>query len=153
MPLLPIVVLFTLMVMGKTLPDFDPLVNTNLGTLRGELISFSPKHLSRRGFVQVFRGIPYARPPVGQRRFRLPEAVQPWESELNATMVPPSCPQIVPPFYKHLNTGFGFSEDCLYLNVFVPLNVVSTHIEKHDNGVSATGPSISSRCVMKSSHT
>lgn len=90
-----------------------PLVDTKLGQLLGKTIPFSPRHLKLSGEVSAFVGVPYAKPPIGERRFGLPEPVDPWEGTLNATVTPSACPQIREP-------GYRMSEDCLFLNVFVP---------------------------------
>ncbi|KAG6442075.1 hypothetical protein O3G_MSEX002129 [Manduca sexta] len=70
-----------------------------------------------------FRGIPYAKPPVGNRRFRAPESPDPWTEPLDASVEGPACPQR-DIFYGILPMQIrGQSEDCLYANVHVPANV------------------------------
>ena len=60
--------------------------------------------------VFMFQGIPYAAPPVGQRRWQPPQPVAPWKGIRMAIEYGPSCPQST--------TEWGpTSEDCLYLNV------------------------------------
>ena len=71
--------------------------------------------------ILVFRGIPYAAPPVGALRWRPPAAVQPWQQPRDATQWGNSSWQS----REHcLIAGGGdpgeFSEDCLYLNVWTP---------------------------------
>ena len=70
---------------------------------------------AQQGGTRAFRGIPYAAPPVGPRRFRPPEPVAKWSEPLDATRPGKACPQP--------NTG-GYiresSEDCLSLNVWTP---------------------------------
>jgi len=63
----------------------------------------------------AFYGIPYAEPPLGRNRFRPPQVKLPWSGILDATMPKPSCIQSP-------KTTYGMQEDCLILNVFVPLN-------------------------------
>ena len=63
----------------------------------------------------VFRGLPYAAPPVGDLRWRPPQPAAGWPGVLDATRFAPSCPQ--PP--NPALTGPA-SEDCLYLNVYTP---------------------------------
>ena len=67
------------------------------------------------GTMTEFLGIPYAAPPVGELRWRAPHRVQPWQGVRDATQFGPHCAQNASPF------GLAStSEDCLYLNVFVP---------------------------------
>jgi para-nitrobenzyl esterase len=81
--------------------------------------------------VFVFRGVPYAAPPVGQRRWAPPAAPAAWGSApRDATKFSAACPQTPapagrPPWtieYMH-PVAQGFSEDCLYLNVWTPARV------------------------------
>lgn len=104
---------------------FTTLVNTTKGQLIGHRMTFSSKFLFQESEVDVFRGIPFAKPPVGNRRFRPAEPVEPWEGVFNATQTPPSCPQVVEPYFKGFVEGLTISEDCLYLNIFVSSTRVS----------------------------
>jgi para-nitrobenzyl esterase len=61
---------------------------------------------------RVFLGIPYAAPPVGELRWKPPQAVSSWTQVKNVTAFSPACPQP-----KQQDDG-KFSEDCLYLNVW-----------------------------------
>ena len=61
--------------------------------------------------VDVFKGIPYAAPPVGDLRWRLPKPVEKWDGSRDATEFGPNCLQA---------GGGNVSEDCLYLNVWKP---------------------------------
>ena len=63
----------------------------------------------------VFRGLPFAAPPVGDLRWRAPRPPAGWPGVRDATRFGPSCPQ--PP--NPALTG-STSEDCLYLNVYTP---------------------------------
>lgn len=62
----------------------------------------------------LFRGIPYAKPPVGNLRWRPPVLPKPWTSPLDASKFGPVCPQI------DSNNKFVGDEDCLTLNVSIP---------------------------------
>jgi len=66
------------------------------------------------GGVVSFKGIPYATPPVGEMRWRMPQLVKPWSGILSADKFGPACmqPDDVPK-----------SEDCLTLNVWRPADV------------------------------
>src|SRR5208282_1452313 len=64
--------------------------------------------------VREFLGIPYATPPVGNRRWRPPVPHAPWFQTLDANFAN-HCPQTASPFDIASTT-----EDCLFLNVFTP---------------------------------
>jgi para-nitrobenzyl esterase len=72
--------------------------------------------------VRAFRGIPFAAPPVGPLRWRPPQPAKPWPGVLKADHFSPACMQEARPVdTAPWNTGdFGYSEDCLYLNVWTP---------------------------------
>lgn len=73
--------------------------------------------------VTVFRGIPYAAAPVGELRWKPPEAKRLWDGVLDATEFGPICHQPEFPnvpaniYYEHLP---AMSEDCLSLNIWRP---------------------------------
>ncbi len=71
--------------------------------------------------VRVYRGIPYAAPPVGDLRWKPPQPVTPWEGIRECTEFTPMAPQPFPAsfFYGSIPES-GMSEDCLYLNVVTP---------------------------------
>jgi para-nitrobenzyl esterase len=67
--------------------------------------------------IKVFKGVPYAAPPIGELRFRPPAPVVPWEGVRDALEFAANCPQLPPTIA--LVDG-PQSEDCLYLNVWTP---------------------------------
>ncbi|KFP92185.1 Thyroglobulin, partial [Apaloderma vittatum] len=71
--------------------------------------------------VSQFLGIPYAAPPLAERRFRPPEPFA-WVETWNATVARAACWQ---PGDGDA-PSYSVSEDCLYLNVFVPATTVKT---------------------------
>jgi para-nitrobenzyl esterase len=71
------------------------------------------------GDLRVFRGVPYAAPPVGDRRWRPPQPVLPWAGVKQCGAFAPSCPQGGAPDRSGRLSG-AQSEDCLYLNVWTP---------------------------------
>lgn len=90
-------------------------VDVEQGTLSGD---------SQHG-VDVFRGIPYAAPPVGPLRWKAPQPVPAWRGIRTATANEPACPQPVDPDPSVPNFGGvqgAQSEDCLYLTLFAPAN-------------------------------
>ncbi|NWH09445.1 MAG: carboxylesterase/lipase family protein [Alphaproteobacteria bacterium] len=75
----------------------------------------------RKGGVSVFRGIPFALPPAGERRFLPPEKLPPWPGERDATRFGFICPQAPAAMEGLLGAALGEqSEDCLFLNVWTP---------------------------------
>ncbi|MGC4055277.1 MAG: carboxylesterase family protein [Paludibaculum sp.] len=80
----------------------------------------------------VFKGIPFAQPPVRELRWREPQPVQPWKGVRDANRVSSSCIQpalgtgrFLRPLAERYGTQYNhipieISEDCLYLNVWTP---------------------------------
>jgi len=67
--------------------------------------------------LTVFRGIPFAAPPVGDLRWREPQTARKWDETHQAVKFAPACMQARAPGG---NGGPGMSEDCLYLNIWTP---------------------------------
>ena len=87
------------------------MVETRRGPVRGVT----------EGGLAVFRGLPFARPPVGPLRFRPPEPPEPWTAVRDAARFGPSASQngaLVGPLMSLGISRTG--EDCLYLNVWTP---------------------------------
>ena len=72
----------------------------------------------RDGQHMAFRGIPFAKPPIGARRFLAPEPADPWPGVREAVDFGPSAPQ-AEARVKLMQVG-PQAEDCLYLNVYTP---------------------------------
>ncbi len=74
--------------------------------------------------ITVFKGIPYAAPPVGENRWRAPQPVKDWEGVRKADRFRGFCPQEEeqsPMFLRENPKPFEeMDEDCLYLNVWTP---------------------------------
>ncbi|XP_074184157.1 neuroligin-1 isoform X2 [Rhinolophus sinicus] len=119
-------------VLSQKLDDADPLVTTNFGKIRGIKKELNNEIL---GPVIQFLGVPYAAPPTGEHRFQPPEPPSPWSDIRNATQFAPVCPQniidgrlpeVMLPvwFTNNLDVVSSYvqdqSEDCLYLNIYVP---------------------------------
>jgi len=66
--------------------------------------------------LHVYKGIPFAAPPVGDLRWRAPEPAKPWKGVRQAVEFGPDCMQRPDPRLR----AKTMSEDCLYLNVWSP---------------------------------
>lgn len=66
----------------------------------------------------AFKGIPFAKPPVGRLRFKPPEEPDPWDGIRVCDTFCKSAPQVYSPYV--LIKQEDCSEDCLYLNVYTP---------------------------------
>ncbi len=71
--------------------------------------------------LAVFKGIPFAAPPVGNLRWKAPQPVQPWTGVKTAT-------QFAPAPFQGGNPPSGKSEDCLYLNVWSPAKTAGDNL-------------------------
>lgn len=79
------------------------------------------------GSINAYLGVPYAAPPVGDNRWRAPQALEPWSGVRKASSHGPSAWQPVDPkgfgpWTSEYVVQDGVSEDCLYLNVWTPAN-------------------------------
>lgn len=71
--------------------------------------------------VQIWRGVPFAKPPVGELRFMPPQPPEAWEGVRDATKFAPFAPQLAGGMDRILGRGAPPSdEDCLYLNIWSP---------------------------------
>ena len=68
--------------------------------------------------VRVFKGVPFAAPPVGSFRWRAPTPPEPWDGVRRANQFSPICMQ--PGSYPVDAPPEPMSEDCLYLNIWAP---------------------------------
>jgi para-nitrobenzyl esterase len=67
--------------------------------------------------IVSFKGIPFAAPPIGARRWKSPQPLEPWERTKRADTFGPSCMQD-PNFAQLFGAPPAIGEDCLYLNVW-----------------------------------
>ncbi|MEU4409551.1 carboxylesterase family protein [Streptosporangium sp. NPDC023963] len=84
----------------------DVTVRTDAGWVKGV----------RAGGHRLFQGIPYAAPPVGELRWRSPQAVAPWQGVRDAGAPGSRCAQVADKW----GLPGSEAEDCLYLDVTVP---------------------------------
>jgi para-nitrobenzyl esterase len=91
------------------------IVKTQNGSIEGET------NASKN--ICIFKGIPFAQPPVGELRWKAPQAVKNWKGVLNCTSFSASPMQAEPKPFMCWSEEFiaqpePLSEDCLYLNVW-----------------------------------
>ena len=75
---------------------------------------------SREESGYIFRGVPYAAPPVGERRWLPPQPVEPWPGIRPAWEYGTIAPQNVMPGGPKIRLEQEQAEDCLYLNIWTP---------------------------------
>ncbi|MFL5502221.1 MAG: carboxylesterase/lipase family protein [Gemmatimonadaceae bacterium] len=106
-PVVGTAIIATLLGAARLAPP--PRVTIDTGTLEGVVDSATK--------VMVFRGIPYAAPPVGDLRWKPPQPAQPWRGVRAASQLGRNCMQHQP--YGDIDPfAAGVSEDCLFLNVW-----------------------------------
>jgi para-nitrobenzyl esterase len=96
---------------GSMVPITGDPITTHSGKISGTRLSSG---------VHAYLGIPYAQAPVGELRWAPPKPIR-WEGVWNADRTGPECIQVLRP--HDINHYFGeepTSEDCLYLNIWVP---------------------------------
>ena len=86
------------------------IVETTYGKLQG----------GTEGDVEVYKGIPFAAPPVGELRWRAPEPPHAWDGVRDATQFGPTAPQPRATVGVGMGTEQEHDEDCLFLNVWTP---------------------------------
>ena len=88
-----------------------PEVQTRYGRIRG----------SEAAGIRSFRGVRFASPPRGARRFLPPAPPEPWLGTRDATQPGPAAPQYALPWFGWISAaGVEPGEDCLSLNIWTP---------------------------------
>ena len=112
--ILAILTVMTL-VAGCSKPEPTPIltepIETKYGAVCGEVITDDGNE------IHIYKGIPYASPPIGDLRWQPPQPPASWTGVRECTEYSMAAPQATP-FGGDLE--FGYSEDCLYLNVLTP---------------------------------
>ncbi|XP_071145286.1 neuroligin-4, X-linked-like [Mytilus edulis] len=101
---------------------FSTLINSNVRhTMYGEVRGFISSRVSGID-VEEYLGVPYAAPPIGKLRFKRPEdPAKWWPNILDTKKIPPACPTYDLKYIQVHKPTFNMkSEDCLYMNVYVP---------------------------------
>uniref|UniRef100_A0A8C8A9Y4 Carboxylic ester hydrolase n=1 Tax=Otus sunia TaxID=257818 RepID=A0A8C8A9Y4_9STRI len=104
----------------------QPEVVTKYGRVRGYQFKVDAAERS----VNVFLGLPFAKPPIGPLRFSEPQPPETWKGVRDATSYPPMCLQhkVQGQVFSDSITNrkekvlLQVSEDCLYLNVYTPVS-------------------------------
>ena len=96
-------------VKGRAAGVCEEPVETSAGAVRGMSYPGEPSC--------VWKGIPFAAPPTGDLRWKAPEPHPGWSGVLDTVEYGAQCMQGGSPL---VNKQYGFSEDCLYLNVWRP---------------------------------
>ena len=91
--------------------DSPAVIRTDAGIVQGTL----------EVGLAVFRGIPYAAPPVGKLRWQPPQKPPSWTGVQNATSFGPACPQQEVSELEGGGDLGRMAEDCLYLNIWKPI--------------------------------
>ena len=106
-----------------------PIVRSPAGPVKGEV----------SGGLRVFRGLPYAAPPVGRLRWRPPVPAPAWHAVRDATAFGPACFQPKPRTASiYADPPASMSEDCLSLNVWTPADARNAPVMVWIHGGSLT---------------
>ncbi|KAK3932169.1 Venom carboxylesterase-6 [Frankliniella fusca] len=142
--------------MGYSWSQHRPEAEVASGKLRGK-----SEETAAGTKYHAFLGVPYARPPLGELRFRAPQPVEPWTGVRDASELGSGCLQGAMPLtapegltFKHiisilrhlptlahfLLNGRKRSEDCLFLNVFTPADTFPAREVYSEDGGQAPEP-------------
>lgn len=103
------------------LPMMGTMAQTQVKTAEGIL---EGKDLSG---IKVFKGVPFAAPPVGNLRWKAPQPAKHWDGVREAKEYGPNPMQ--EPLFGDMNFGTKVnSEDCLYLNIWTPTKTMKEHL-------------------------
>jgi len=109
---------FSVLAFGQLTSDGSlPTVKTANGIVQGTQISG----------IAIFKGVPFAQPPVGDLRWKAPQPVKNWDGTLKADHFS-ARPMQLPIFSDMKFRSPGISEDCLYLNIWTPAKSASEQL-------------------------
>jgi para-nitrobenzyl esterase len=101
--------------------NYGPIAKTDYGKLKG--------YVDENKEVLVWKGVPYAKPPVGDLRWKTPEDPEPWHGVRDATLPAAKCTQLFTTD-EWIRTGAvdpDSSEDCLYVDIYRPERATYDH--------------------------
>lgn len=104
----------TFVIANDKIDNSSIVVTTSSGPIRG----FLEYTLFEQRPYYAFKGIPYAEPPTGVRRFLPPMPIRPWKTPRDCLEHGPNCLQL----NRNQTTVLG-DEDCLHLNVYTPFEL------------------------------
>ena len=111
----------TILSLATLLLSMSMMAQTQVKTAEGIL---EGKDLSG---ITIFKGVPFAAPPVGNLRWKAPQPVLKWEGVRKATEYGPNPMQEA--LFGDMNFGTKVnSEDCLYLNIWTPAKTMKEHL-------------------------
>ena len=96
-------------------------VTLSQGAPRAQTVNGAVAGIALPSGVKAFRGVPFAAPPVRENRWRPPQPVKNWTGVRMADRFADQCMQ-ARVFGDMMFRNSGVSEDCLYLNVWMPAN-------------------------------
>lgn len=99
-------------------PKISSHVETSYGAIRGAISDLESDVIS-------YKGIPFAKPPVNDLRWRAPEPPARWSGTLNATNFGADCAQSYSSLGMFSSGSENISEDCLYMNIWAPKNATA----------------------------
>jgi hypothetical protein len=137
----------------KTAKQLNHIVTTKYGSVQGVGAELKVSTLSP---IHVYLGIPYATAPISELRFMPPITQPPWDGILSADTFAPSCIQTFPKFHN-AEEALKFmpqaeyqrisqlaaqltarqTEDCLYLNIFIPTDISPEDHPSLDQGTAS----------------
>jgi len=95
--------------------------------------------------LSMFKGIPFAAPPTGERRWRAPGPVVPWSGVREARAFGPACMQ-AGPMLRQMGSPQPMSEDCLFADVWTPAESPAEKLPVivwiHGGGYTGGAPSV-----------